>query len=768
MLRPLIPSFKIALAKNSVRSREDHVLQVGDKSLKILIESGSEMKDCDERPSTSTLPHLQKNKLDGEQSDRLSEHLTKKIFLHVSATLNTDLFTKDQREQVAHLFPNLNIEYSKLDGIEKVRGDFKDIENVYRYFDSLLKSEHYTEFSRSGRNNCLEEVSKNDQGKAYRSFEDRPIKSKLHDEFSHSGRNNSLEEVSKNDQGKAYRSFEDRPIKPKLHDECSHSGRKEDLKKMDINVQEKMTQNGLEEAYNIEIASAFYEYFNHVCEGQIKELELRFNVKIRSKENENGMTTICFEPTGSSRSVERAHQAFITAFKTETAELKQEKVHWVNSSQLNEVLQRLNTRFKGILAKIEGNELILRGSPNEISAAKMFLEMKEVNSPLTKAMKTTAEAYTHRNGVEVETFSYRCVETALAKEIEEIKRKYDVTMEYKKHLSPQKGHILFKPKSKNVDLSPHAYESFISAYQKALARITGMTLTVKLSENQKKKLNKFFEQFQKENPYVCLQRKEDHLILTGLPDRLSSAKENIKRFLDIEDSAQDHSWPALSSNSGFGAGAGASVEKNNDGSMNWLPSKEQPQPKAMGEGQEKDNCPICMDQIHQKEVLPKCKHEFCKACIQQAMKYKPACPVCNMSYGVIQGNQPDGTMNVSYAQFHIPGYGCGTIQIDYRMHGGIQTQNHPNPGRHYGGTYRTAYLPNNKEGKEILKLLRKAFDQKLIFTVGQSRTTGANDVITWNDIHHKTSTTGGPQCFGYPDPDYLKRVREELKAKGIE
>lgn len=70
--------------------------------------------------------------------------------------------------------------------------------------------------------------------------------------------------------------------------------------------------------------------------------------------------------------------------------------------------------------------------------------------------------------------------------------------------------------------------------------------------------------------------------------------------------------------------------------------------------------------------------------------------------------------------------------------------NHPNPGRSYPPTSRTAYLPDNKEGQEILQLLRRAFNQKLIFTVGQSHTTGAQDVITWNDIHHKTSMSGGP------------------------
>uniref|UniRef100_A0A8D2CNR7 E3 ubiquitin-protein ligase n=1 Tax=Sciurus vulgaris TaxID=55149 RepID=A0A8D2CNR7_SCIVU len=97
----------------------------------------------------------------------------------------------------------------------------------------------------------------------------------------------------------------------------------------------------------------------------------------------------------------------------------------------------------------------------------------------------------------------------------------------------------------------------------------------------------------------------------------------------------------------------------------------------------------------------------------------------------------------------------------------VQKEEHPNPGKSYHGIHRTAYLPNNKEGKEVLELLHKAFEQKLIFTVGYSRTSGKSDVITWNDIHHKTSQSGGPENYGYPDNHYLARVKEELKAKGI-
>lgn len=117
----------------------------------------------------------------------------------------------------------------------------------------------------------------------------------------------------------------------------------------------------------------------------------------------------------------------------------------------------------------------------------------------------------------------------------------------------------------------------------------------------------------------------------------------------------------------------------------------------------------------------------------------------------------------------LPGHeGWGTIVIYYSFKDGIQTKEHPNPGKAYSGTQRVAYLPDNAEGRKVLDLLRKAFEQRLTFTVGDSRVLGISDVVTWNDIHHKTAKFGGPAKFGYPDPDYLKRVKEELKSKGIE
>lgn len=117
---------------------------------------------------------------------------------------------------------------------------------------------------------------------------------------------------------------------------------------------------------------------------------------------------------------------------------------------------------------------------------------------------------------------------------------------------------------------------------------------------------------------------------------------------------------------------------------------------------------------------------------------------------------------------HVPGYkGCGAIIIDYHFPSGKQGREHPNPGQWFDGTSRTAYLPDNREGREVLQLLTRAFDARLVFTIGTSNTTGLSNQVTWNDIHHKTSLRGGPSYFGYPDPDYLKRVKEELATKGI-
>uniref|UniRef100_A0A8C8RDT3 E3 ubiquitin-protein ligase n=1 Tax=Pelusios castaneus TaxID=367368 RepID=A0A8C8RDT3_9SAUR len=188
------------------------------------------------------------------------------------------------------------------------------------------------------------------------------------------------------------------------------------------------------------------------------------------------------------------------------------------------------------------------------------------------------------------------------------------------------------------------------------------------------------------------------------------------------------------------------------------------------EDEQESQCPICLGEIQNVKTLEKCKHSFCEDCITRALQVKKACPMCGRFYGQLVGNQPEnGRMLVSKdSSLLLPGYEkYGTIIIQYVFPPGIQGVEHPNPGVRYPGTTRVAYLPDCPEGNKVLALFRKAFDQRLTFTIGTSMTTGRANVITWNDIHHKTNCTGGPQLFGYPDPTYLARVQEELRAKGL-
>ncbi|XP_070564848.1 uncharacterized protein [Ptychodera flava] len=186
--------------------------------------------------------------------------------------------------------------------------------------------------------------------------------------------------------------------------------------------------------------------------------------------------------------------------------------------------------------------------------------------------------------------------------------------------------------------------------------------------------------------------------------------------------------------------------------------------------EEVDNtCKICISDIVDGKQLSKCKHRFCRSCIDEALKHDSRCPLCREPQREMIGNQPSGTMTHHTDRSRgLPGYErFGVIVIDYHIPSGIQSEDHPSPGRWFQGTSRTAYLPENREGREVLDLLHKAFDNRLIFTVGTSHTSGLTDCVVWNDIHHKTSRDGGPAAYGYPDEDYLRRVKDELASKGI-
>uniref|UniRef100_A0A8C3L2B6 E3 ubiquitin-protein ligase n=1 Tax=Chrysolophus pictus TaxID=9089 RepID=A0A8C3L2B6_CHRPC len=679
--------------KKRVESRADHVLELGGKALKVVLQplEGARNKS----PATVQAdrgqaqhfspPGCAELRAAQEHRNGAAEVLTKKIFLTVSAVLNTSMFTEQQRERIATICPNLRREGNPdVDGSEKLTGDYADIEKAYCYFKDILAG--------------------NDQ----------------HYDFLHSESKKNLED-----------------------------------------------ENGLNtnEMNTLTVPSAIYEYFCHTCKEQIKEMHKRFGVCVKSKDCYNGNTSITFLSDTSPTSIRRAIDFFTSAFQKVAKDVAQEDIPIANSYQLDETIMKLNAKFTNLFIKQKDNQLLLRGPRNEILAAKIFLAEEKAENNQDEKDTKIPELTTYRNRIEVDASVFKLLAPVLRKEMEDIEGNFDVVIEKVDSSGGQKMLLIFKPRNKTSDMLLHSIESFINGFQNAFAMLREKLISWKLSEHQKRKLNMLLDEKQLESLYVKLKKKEDKLILYGLPNHVRAAEKHIMYLLNAEEPSETKKRTPLSSDLNNQEASGArekygAREKSNYSSME--------QAKAKTEDTD-DTCPICMEKMNDKEILTKCKHAFCKSCIKMALEYKQTCPVCNTVYGVMQGDQPEGRMHFKRISAPLPGYpGYGTIEIEYIMESGIQTQNHPNPGKPYYGIIRKAYLPDNEEGIEVLQLLRRAFNQKLIFTVGNSRTTGAEDVITWNDIHHKTSMYGGPVNFGYPDPDYLKRVRSELKARGIE
>ena len=174
--------------------------------------------------------------------------------------------------------------------------------------------------------------------------------------------------------------------------------------------------------------------------------------------------------------------------------------------------------------------------------------------------------------------------------------------------------------------------------------------------------------------------------------------------------------------------------------------------------------------------LNSCSHAFHLQCAKSILDQNGSdeyfvCPICKTVSGTRVGNQPtNGTMTITKQSHQLPGFeynSSGTIVVTYHFYGGIQGPKHPNPGQRYSAASfpRVTYFPDNENGQKVVSLLKVAFDRRLLFTVGRSITSGQDNVITWNGIHHKTSKHGSPH--GYPDANYLDRVLSELKEFGV-
>ncbi|KAL0151223.1 hypothetical protein M9458_053414, partial [Cirrhinus mrigala] len=388
--------------------------------------------------------------------------------------------------------------------------------------------------------------------------------------------------------------------------------------------------------------------------------------------------------------------------------------------------------------------------------------------------------------LEIDRVYWDLMKLSYKEQLSQLETKYGVSF----HEEKLQKIFSIQPRSKggqHINLERHALRALTHLYQKLASAAVSCELE---NPTYKTDVTPIVEKLQQQHYCVVAADVFSPWKLVGLPEHLGPAIADIEKKLkknvfnekmkeligyskDIPHS-RGMKWNQMLDYEPVAVGGAAQYE-----GVNFRGRSEDTGFKEESEGNSRHNsnsthaeeemCTICMDGFTNKEKL-KCSHEFCRECLKMSVEsLGPICPVCKEVFGILEGNQPAGTMTVTRSRLSLPGHTqYGTIEINYNIDSGIQTNKHPNPGKPYGGTHRRAYLPDNFEGNAVLRLLQRAFKQKLIFTVGTSTTTGLENAVTWNDIHHKTNTHGGPQNYGYPDPDYLKRVKDELKAKGIE
>lgn len=192
-----------------------------------------------------------------------------------------------------------------------------------------------------------------------------------------------------------------------------------------------------------------------------------------------------------------------------------------------------------------------------------------------------------------------------------------------------------------------------------------------------------------------------------------------------------------------------------------------------------DQCVLCFESFTSTDniLIPvNCTgHFFHKKCpgmdmgIEDYMKKTKQCPACKKRYGIVTGNMPRGKMLVNRLDMHLPGFEKNkTLEITFDFPSGRQGDDHPNPGARYSSDHRVAYLPDSEEGKHVLSLLKKAWNRKLLFTIGTSVTRGLDGCIIYNGVHFKSVPYATPsEPWGWPDPTYLHRVVQELNEKGV-
>lgn len=154
-------------------------------------------------------------------------------------------------------------------------------------------------------------------------------------------------------------------------------------------------------------------------------------------------------------------------------------------------------------------------------------------------------------------------------------------------------------------------------------------------------------------------------------------------------------------------------------------------------------------------ALLRCQHRFHLNCIKVMLENQDNrnqnlfCPDCGLMQKDNLGTMPDnGTMSYKVIPKGLPGYeDFHSIQITYNFQNGTQSPKHPTPGKPFFaiGFPKTAFLPDNEQGRSILNMLEKAFN------LGHTFRVDGGGAIVWAGIPHRTEFNGEKLTEEYLD-----------------
>ncbi len=295
--------------------------------------------------------------------------------------------------------------------------------------------------------------------------------------------------------------------------------------------------------------------------------------------------------------------------------------------------------------------------------------------------------------LEMDKVYWDLIKLSYEEQISQLETKYGVSFHEEKL---QKNVIKVQARSKgfqHINLESHALRALTHLYQKLASSAVSCELKNPKHETDVASL---VEKIQQQHYCVVAADAFSSWKLAGLPEHLGPAIADIEKKL--QKNVFDDKMKKLIGYSGdipharrikrnqtpdYGPGAvgGAGRDEGvnfrgrdqTDTSFNKK-AEDNSKHDSKGAQAEEETCTICMDNFTNKTKL-RCGHEFCQECINMSVKSLGSiCPVCKEVFGKLEGNQPEGTMNVRPSRSSLPGYPqCGTIEIIYNIPDGIQT-----------------------------------------------------------------------------------------------